>query len=78
MVVVLESVAHVRNRLGTCVILGFRRKIDENCVFFHCYYVAISGNSLPTFRNNLSVPYSGVMNSNQVLLTPEDETDRLS
>jgi len=33
MVVVLESVAHVRNRLGTCVILGFRRKIDENCVF---------------------------------------------
>jgi hypothetical protein len=33
MVVVSESVAQVRNSLGTYVILGFRRKIDENFVF---------------------------------------------
>jgi hypothetical protein len=33
MVVVSESVVQLRNRLGTCVIIGFRRKIDENFVF---------------------------------------------
>jgi len=43
------------------VISGFRREVDENCVLMG-YYVASSGNSLPTFRDNLSVPSSGVKN----------------
>ena len=64
MVVVSESVAQVRNRLGTS--------------FFLCYYAVISGNSLPTFGDNLSVMSSSVKNSNQELLTLEDATDRLS
>jgi len=38
-----------------CVMLGFLRKVDENCALLG-YYAASSGNSLPTFRNNLSVP----------------------
>jgi hypothetical protein len=35
------------------------------------YYAASSGNFLPRFRDNLSVPFSRVRN----FLTPEDETD---
>ena len=41
-------------------ISGFRRKVNENCVFL-AYYAASSGNSLPTFPDNLSVPSSGVI-----------------
>jgi hypothetical protein len=48
--------------LEVCVISEFRRKIDENCALLG-YYAAISGNFLPTFRDNLSVPSSGVKNS---------------
>jgi len=40
---------------------GFSREVDENFSLLG-YYAASSGNSLPTFRNNLSVPYSGVKN----------------
>jgi len=42
-----------------CVISGFRYEADENCAFVG-HYAASSGNSLPTFRDNLSVPSSGV------------------
>jgi hypothetical protein len=35
--------------------------IDENCALLG-YYAASSGNSLPTFRDNLSVPSSKVKN----------------
>jgi hypothetical protein len=45
----------------------------ENCALLS-YYTAISGNSLRTFRNNLSVSSSRVKKS----LSLEDETDRLS
>jgi len=41
----------------TCVISGFRREVDENCTLLG-YNAASSGNSLPTFRDNLSVPTS--------------------
>jgi hypothetical protein len=35
---------------------GFRREVDETCsLLSHC--TANSGNSLPTFRDNPSVPY---------------------
>jgi hypothetical protein len=36
------------------VISGFRRYVDEIRVLLG-YYAAYSGNSLPTFRDNLSV-----------------------
>jgi len=42
-----------------CVILGFRREVDENCALLG-YYAGSSDNLLPTFRDNLSVPSSGV------------------
>ena len=35
------------------MISGIHRQVDENCVFQGCY-AASSGNSLPTFRENLS------------------------
>jgi len=46
-------------RSEICVISGFRREVDANRALLG-YYVASSGNSLPTFRDNLSVPSSGV------------------
>jgi hypothetical protein len=57
------------------VTAGFRREVDENCALLGCY-AASSGNSLPTFRDNLSVPSSRVKNLGHVTL--EDGTDRLS
>ena len=51
---------------------GFRREVDKNYTLLR-YYVASSGNSLPTFRDNLSVPFSRVR-----ILDLEDGTDRLS
>jgi len=42
-----------------CVISGFRHETDENCHLLG-HYAASSGNSLPTFPDNLSVPSSGV------------------
>jgi len=38
---------------------GFCRDMDENCDLLG-YYAACNGNFLPTFRDNLSVPYSTV------------------
>ena len=53
--------------LDDCVISGFRRKIDENCALLG-YCAAISGNFLPTFRDKLSGPSSGVKNSKELFL----------
>jgi hypothetical protein len=44
------------------VISGFRHEVDENCAPLG-YYAASSGNLLPTFRNNQSIPSPGVKNS---------------
>jgi len=41
------------------VISGFRSEVDENCALLG-RYAASSGNLLPAFRDNLSVPSSGV------------------
>jgi hypothetical protein len=46
----------------------------KNCALLD-YYAASSGNFLPTFRDNPSVPFPRVKNG---VLTPEDGTDRLS
>jgi len=40
-------------------ISGFRREADENCALLG-YYAASSDNFIPTFRDKLSVPSSGV------------------
>jgi hypothetical protein len=48
----------------------FRLKVDENCAFLG-HYEASSGNVLPTFRGNISVPFSRVKNLGLL-------TDRLS
>jgi hypothetical protein len=37
----------------------FRREVDDNCGLV-VYYAASSGNFLPKFRGNLSVPFSGI------------------
>jgi len=39
------------------VISGFRREVAKKCALLGCY-AAGSGNSLPTFRDNLLVPFS--------------------
>ena len=50
----------VRNINGSlCVISGFRRGVHKICAVLG-YYAAYSGNYLPTFRGNLSVPSSRV------------------
>jgi hypothetical protein len=38
------------------MISGFRSEVDQICAL-PGYYAAYSGNSVPTFRDNLSVPY---------------------
>jgi pyocin large subunit-like protein len=52
------------------VLLGFRREVDANCTLLG-YHKEIGGNFSPTFRENLSIPSSGVNN-------PEDGTVTLS
>ena len=63
------------------MISGFRSEVDEKCTLIG-YYAESSGDFLPTFRDNLSVPSPGVKNSFFPFLggflTPEDGTDRLS
>jgi hypothetical protein len=39
-----------------CVVMGFRRDVDEICALLG-HYAAYSGNSLLTFLDNLSVPF---------------------
>ena len=51
--------------------------LAESCALLG-YYAASGRNSLPTFRDNLSVPSSGVKITrflNSRFLTPEDKTD---
>jgi hypothetical protein len=54
----------------------------KNCTLLG-YYAASSGNKLPTFRNNLSVPSSGLKNPlfkfhESRFLNPKDGTSRLT
>jgi hypothetical protein len=60
------------------VISGSRREVDEKCVLLG-YYAASSGNSLPTFRDKVSVPSSRAKNPRCLgFLTFEAGTDTLS
>ena len=59
-----------RRSMEAWVISDFRREVDENCAILR-YYAASSGNSLPTFRDNLSVPFpppSSTLSSGTTLL----------
>ena len=49
---------------------SFHREVDENCALLG-YYAASSGNFLPTFRDNLSAPYSGDENWRDRQVVPE-------
>jgi len=49
-----------------CSISGLRHEVAENCGLLG-HYAASSGNFLPTFRENLSVPYSGVVTDSSPL-----------
>jgi hypothetical protein len=55
------------------VISGFRREVAENCALLG-YYAVSSGNFLPTFGVNLSVPSSGF----EYLKKLDDGTDSYS
>ena len=46
-------------KFNGCMISGFCCEVDEHYVLLG-YYAASSGNSLPTFRDNLSVQFSMV------------------
>ena len=64
-----ESVS-IRGQDILHLISGFRHEVDEICAVLG-YYVAYSGNSLPTFRDNVSVPSSRVKESKNGFLTIE-------
>ena len=49
------------------VISDFRRDVDEICAL-PGYYAALSGSSVPTFRDNLSVPSSRINKSKKKAL----------
>jgi len=56
---VIEPMKAVRISVITRMISGFYREVDQNCAFLG-YYVASTGNFLPTFRDYLTVPISGI------------------
>jgi len=60
---------HKKDKKG--VISGFRRDVNEICALLGSYET-YSGNSVPTFRDNLSVPSSRFKNPKKTL---EDATD---
>jgi hypothetical protein len=62
----VKSNTTCHNAKGVQLKRGFHREVDENLAR-PVYYAASSGNSLPTFRDNLS----------HFQLTLQDGTDRL-
>jgi hypothetical protein len=62
--------------IGLSMISGFRRDVVEISAV-QGYYAASSGNRLPTFRDNVSVPSSRFKKS-KYFLTLENGTDTLS
>jgi len=61
------------NRSILCVTSGFRCHVDEQCALLG-YYEVGGGNLLQTFRDNLSVPFSGDKNGFLTL----DETSQMT
>ena len=48
------------------MISGFRREVAKKCALLGCYATR-SGIFLPTFRDNISVPFSGFKNKKSLL-----------
>jgi len=61
----------------SCVISGFRREVDETCTLLG-YYATRSVNLLPTFRDNISVPFLGSRIKILEFLTHENGIDGTS
>ena len=59
------------------MIPGFLREVAENYAVLR-YCATSSGHFLSTFRDNLSVPFSGFKKISFGFLDPEDGTDSLS
>jgi hypothetical protein len=67
------------------VFSGFLRYVEDICALLG-YYAALSGNSLPTFRDNLSLPSSRdlkkvkekIRGNLDFMKSLDDGTDRLS
>jgi hypothetical protein len=57
----LEDLNVIRTEELPSYLHDFKLPVDKNCAFLG-YYVTSSSNSLPIFRDNLSVPTSGVKN----------------
>jgi hypothetical protein len=78
-----DTVRHWSKSFSSSVISGLPRDVDEIGALLECY-AASSGNPLPTFRDNVSVPSSRVKKSKKKIknfsdfLTLEDGTDTLS
>jgi hypothetical protein len=53
----VRACCSIAGRNKRCVISGIRREVDEMCAPMG-YYSAYSGNSLPTLRDNVSIPSS--------------------
>ena len=62
-------VLHLKTEAGW-EISDFRRELHENCDLLG-YYAASSGNFLPLFRDNLSVPSSGITNFFPLKMWPD-------
>lgn len=58
-------------RLTLRVISGFRREADDSSDL--ALLAARCGNSYPTFRGNLTVPYSRINNPNKTAGNPSTE-----
>jgi hypothetical protein len=63
---------------GLCVLEAVMYAIGYEICCLLEYYSSLSGSSVPTFRDNLSVPSSRVKKFFLNLLTLEDGTGRLS
>jgi hypothetical protein len=71
----MKKVKILQRTVYLCVMSGFRREVAENCALLG-HYAAISGNFLPTLRENLSGPTLRVQESKIIrrFLNPEDGT----
>jgi len=54
-----------------CVISGLGREVNDKCALLGCY-AASSGNSLPTFRDNLSILPSSTATRRQLCVMSRD------
>ena len=63
--------AQMRDNPSTSVISGFRRDVDEICPLLVCGSIWSNGSSVPTFRDNVSVPSSRIKTSPDFLILEE-------